>query len=57
MKLKISLFLFALGLGGSMAVASTPCTYQCDQQYRACLSYSTPAACKAMRLECYGECN
>ncbi|SFM71024.1 hypothetical protein [Rugamonas rubra] len=56
MKTKLALFLFALGLGSSMAVASTPCTYQCDVQYRSCLQYSSAAECRALRLECYGEC-
>ncbi len=61
MKLKLALFLFALGFGTTAAFASGPsyaqCKAMCTAQYNACLSSGTPVSeCKSDRASCIPDC-
>ena len=58
MKLKIGMFLFALGLGSSMAWAQpnlNTCLNQCTYDYNQCRADGQPS-CGAIRSACVGDC-
>ncbi|MBJ7310222.1 hypothetical protein ACFOLJ_07405 [Rugamonas sp. CCM 8940] len=58
-KLKLSLFLFTLGLGASSAYANDPvyaCYKQCAENYRQCVGFGTGLPCQQWREECDSGC-
>lgn len=63
MKTKITLFLFALGLGSSIAYAMPPgghgCITQCLKEYHSCIAKpgSNKAACTKEKNACIALCN
>lgn len=53
---KMALFLFALGMGTSVAYARLPdCEWNCYLKYRACVQTSS-TTCQAQRDICDGNC-
>ncbi|SFM70901.1 MULTISPECIES: hypothetical protein [Rugamonas] len=59
MKVKLSLFLFALGLGASAANARPPnweCLQGCNAVYKYCLKSQPSEVCAAERQQCREEC-
>ena len=60
MKLKLALFMFAIGLGGSFAYAAetsgTSCTSYCYTTYNKCMRNSYPDFCREQLDECLQRC-
>jgi hypothetical protein len=60
MKMKLALFMFAIGLGSSFAYAAESTTNSCQGYcaiaYRYCLTYGDPAECAADRNACFQDC-
>ncbi len=57
-KLKLSLFLFTLGLGASLAQARPSCQSLCDLKYQACLAkHPGNLECKDDWHECRHDCS
>ncbi len=58
MKLKLALFMFAIGLGSSFAHAGPPsyCVAMCYNGYQACLLGQEPATCRQEQMECVYIC-
>ena len=56
---KVALFVFALGMGSSIAYARLPdCQWNCYLDYKACVnSGGGTTACAAERNECYNACD
>ncbi len=63
MKTKITLFLFALGLGSSIAYAlpmgGSGCSAECLKEYKSCIAKpgSSTAACTKEKNACITLCN
>ncbi len=56
---KVALFVFALGMGGSIAHARLPsCNWNCVVEYKYCVLDAIESVnCEAERDECLGQCN
>ncbi len=55
--IKAALFLFALGLGGSLAHARPTCQEQCRLDYKACLAkHPGSLECKDDWIDCRHDC-
>lgn len=58
MKKGIALFLFALGLGCSLANADPNCHNRCDLKYQACLAkHPGSLECKDDLYQCRSDCS
>ncbi len=60
MKVKISLFLFALGLASSASYARPPnwaCLQSCTYAYRTCLLSQPSTVCAEQRFDCQANCD
>ncbi|MBJ7310214.1 hypothetical protein ACFOLJ_07445 [Rugamonas sp. CCM 8940] len=56
-KVKLSLFLFALGLGGSLAHAVPSCEVRCEARYNTCMKRNPDVlACRDEQLQCRHDC-
>lgn len=57
LKIKAALFMFALGLGGSLAQAMPSCDVRCQARYDTCMR-ATPdvLACKDEQRQCRKDC-
>lgn len=58
MKKPIALFLFALGLGGSLAHARPSCQSLCELKYQACMAkHPGSLECKDDLHDCRHDCS
>ena len=60
MKMKLALFMFAIGLGSSLAYAAETNTFSCESScysnYRYCLSVNTMEFCEPRKTACLQRC-
>jgi hypothetical protein len=60
MKMKLALFMFAIGLGSSCAYAASGprpgCIAQCTAEYKRCILSQSVEECRVERLDCNQQC-
>ena len=60
MKMKLAMFMFAIGLGSSFAyaagVAGGDCAGNCYSNYHYCMTVNTPFFCKKQQTACLQRC-
>jgi hypothetical protein len=59
MKMKLALFMFAIGLGSSYAYATPPsgCVRQCYAVYDRCVLTQDQYVCQDQKDDCVNKCN
>ncbi|MDD5442618.1 MAG: hypothetical protein PHH99_04230 [Pseudomonas fluorescens] len=57
LKIKAALFLFALGLGGSLAQAMPSCDVRCEARYNTCMRNNPDVlVCRDEQIQCRHDC-